>query len=202
MQLAERTPIMPKRFVRSVPIALVTALVLALSIPALAATKTIKKSTGDISKGIPDEQAISQKLVISKAGKIKDVNVIVAVDHVTVGDISLALQSPSGRIVHLSSGNGKDGNGYGSGITDGCASTATFDDEGAEDVADYNGVDHTFSGGYKPESWFVNNSSLGLAQLDGTKMKGTWKLIVMDTEEFAGGALQCFKLKITYQTPS
>lgn len=193
---------MSKRIFRITPILLVPALALAVSITALAATKTIKRSSGDLTKGIPDERAVSQKLVVSKAGKIKDVNVIVAADHTTVSDLTFVLESPKARLVHLSSGNGGNGNGYGGSNTAGCGSTMTFDDEAVDDVSSYEGVDHLFSGSYKPESWYENNAALGLAELDGTQMKGTWKLIAMDTEEFASGLLQCFKLKIRYQTNS
>lgn len=191
---------MSKRIARITPILLVPALVLAVSIPAIGATKTIKRSTGDMTEGIPDERAVSQKLVINKAGKIKDVNVTLAADHNQVSDLTFMLESPGGRLIHLSSGNGGSGNGYGSANTSGCGSTTTLDDEAVDDVSDYEGVDHVFEGGYKPESWYENNSSLGLAELDGTKMKGTWKLIAMDTEELSGGILQCFKLKIRYTT--
>ena len=179
---------------------LVSVLSFSMSLPSFAATKTIRRSTGDISLAIPDERVASKALVIKNAGKIKDVNVTVAADHNEIKDLTFLLESPKGRLVHLSSGNGGSGNGYGSGITDGCASTMAFDDEATDDVQDYEGVDHVFSGGYKPESFYVNNPGQGLAELDGTKMKGKWKLIAMDTEEIGGGVLQCFKLKIRYKT--
>lgn len=191
---------MSKQTTRMSLLALVSALALAVAIPALAATEEITRSTGDISKVISDEDAVSQKLVVDKVGKVKDVNVVVAADHNQNSDLTFVLESPGGRLVHLSSGNGASGNGYGSSGTPGCGSTMTFDDEATEDVTDYEGVDHLFSGKYKPESFFEDNPADGLAKLNGVQMKGTWKLIAMDTEEFGGGQLQCFKLKITYQT--
>ena len=192
---------MTRRIARFTPFLLIPALALAVS-PSLAATRTIKRSSGDISVAIPDERAGSKRLVIKKRGKIKDVNVTVAADHNEVKDLTFLLESPKGRFIHLSSGNGGSGSGYGSSNTDGCGSTMTFDDEATDDVQDYEGVDHVFSGGYKPESYFVNNPGQGLAELDGTQMKGKWKLIVMDTEEIGGGVLQCFKLRIRYNTPN
>jgi subtilisin-like proprotein convertase family protein len=181
---------------------LVSVLSLAMTIVALAAVKTAKKSSGDISVPVPDEQTGVKKLNITKRGKIKDVNVTVAADHNEIKDLTFLLESPKGKFVHLSSGNGGSGSGYGSGVTDGCASTMSFDDEATDDVQDYEGVDHVFSGPYKPESFYINNPGQGLAALDGTQMKGKWKLIVMDTEEIGGGELQCFKLRIRYNTPN
>jgi hypothetical protein len=73
-----------------------------------------------------------------------------------------------------------------------------FDDEAAENVADVDGVDHIFEGGYQPESRIENSPKSGLARLDGRGMKGTWELIVTDTDEFGGGVLECVKLQFTY----
>lgn len=64
-----------------------------------------------------------------RPGKIKDVNVSFAAEHNVIADLSFFLESPTGRLVHLTSGNGGIGDGYGSQNVDGCGSTTTFNDE-------------------------------------------------------------------------
>jgi hypothetical protein len=58
-----------------------------------------------------------------------------------MSDFSFMLRSPQGRVVHLSSNNGGNGDGYGSPSIDGCGSTMRFDDEAAENVADFDGLE-------------------------------------------------------------
>ncbi len=57
---------------------------------------------------------------------------------------------------------------------------------------------HLRGWGYQPESRIENSPKSGRASLDGRGMEGTWELIVTDTDEFAGGVLECAKLQSTY----
>ena len=167
-------------------------LVLALAVSAVALgakAKTI--STGNISKGITGGHAISQSLNVKKSGKIKDLNVGVAFSTNENDDFTFSVMSPKGKMVQLSSENGGSGSGYGSSCTD----LTTFDDEAAQDIQDYEGVDHVFDGvSYKPEQYDDNSDSGGLVALDGSQLKGKWRLIVTDADEIGAGSLKCFKL--------
>jgi subtilisin-like proprotein convertase family protein len=188
------------RTLRVAAMLLVPAIALTFSAPANAApSKKLIVSSGAIHVGIPDTGAGTKALVVKKAGTITDVNVIIAAEHPAVSDLTFLLRSPKGKVIHLSSGNGGDANGYGT--TDsstGCTQTMSFNDQAADDVANYEGVDHVFSGGYKPESWDEFNPGHSLDSLDGLNMKGKWQLIATDTTELAGGELACFKLNIKY----
>jgi len=198
-----RKDIMHTRIARLAPALVVPALAATVAVataaPANAAgAEEFTVSTGTIFKAIPDQDAVSQKLVVKKAGKIKDVNVSFAAEHNVIADLSFFLESPTGRLVHLTSGNGGIGDGYGSQNVDGCGSTTTFNDEADVNVRDFEGVNTTFSGPYQPESRQLNQPTTGLSKLDGTKTKGAWKLIAADTDELAGGKLECFKLNFKY----
>ena len=170
-------------------------LVLALVVSgvALGAAKAKTFSTGNISNGISGGHAISQSLTVKKKGKIKDLNVGVAFTTNENDDFTFSVMSPKGKMVQLSSENGGSGAGYGSS----CSSNeiTTFDDEAAQDIQDYDGVDHVFDGvSYKPEQYNDNSQTGGLVDFDGSQLKGKWRLIVTDTEDIGAGSLKCFTL--------
>lgn len=167
--------------------------------PAHAAGKKLVQSSGPLHVTIPDLGVATKKIVVKKAGKITDIDVVLAAKHNEISDLSFYLQSPKGKVIHLSSGNGGSGSGYGTNDSDtGCTETMRFDDEADTNIRDYEGIDSLFSGAYQPESLheFIGNS--GLTGLDGTNMKGTWTLIASDTAEIGSGLLECVKLKISY----
>jgi subtilisin-like proprotein convertase family protein len=158
---------------------------------ALAATKTF--SSGNINKGIGSSHVTTQTLNVKKKGKIKDVNVGVALETNENSDYALVLDPPKGPMVHLASGVGGSGSGFG----DSCASAATFDDETGDDIEDTVGVDTNLGNGtWTSEQWFHVTESGGLDTLNGKKMKGKWTLIALSTEPTGAGDLACFKLDI------
>lgn len=184
---------------RLTPLLILPVLILVAGmLPANAAPLKLFRSTGNIDVTVPDQDSVTKRLFIGKAGKIKDLDVLVAANHTVISDLTIMLRSPQGRVVHLTSNNGGNSNGYGSDSVDGCASTMTFSDEASQAVDDFDGVDHLFEGAYRPESRIETTSSGGLARFDGLNMKGTWELIVTDTDEFAPGELECFALGFTY----
>jgi subtilisin-like proprotein convertase family protein len=166
---------------------------------AIAATKERTFSTGAISVGIGGAQSASKSLKVKPKGKIKDVNVVVGFDTNQNSDYTFLLRHPSGKIVHLSSGNGGSGSGYGSG---GCNSAATFDDDVNNDITDTEGVDTLLSETYNTEEWFHVTQSGGLDKLDGLKVNGRWQLLFTSTEETGAGDLECFEIEATYKTPN
>lgn len=175
--------------------------VLALGGLALAAkTKTKTYSSGNISKGLGGGSTVVQTLKVKQKGKLKDLNVGVALDTNENDDFAFLLMSPQGKVVHLSSGNGGSGSGYGSDCSPN--ELTTFDDEAVQDIQDYEGVDHVFDGvSYKPEQYDSNSESGGLSALDGKQILGKWRLVVVQTEATGGGALKCFTLTAKY-TPT
>ena len=163
---------------------------------AVAAPKTKTFSTGEVSVGIGNAGSASKSLKVKPKGKIKDLNVVVGFNTNQNSDYSFVLRHPSGKTVHLSSGNGGSGNGYGSG---GCGSTVTFDDDADNDITDTEGVNTLLSGTYNTEEWDDVSQTGGLDKLDGRKLNGRWELIFFQGEETGAGELECFKLEATYK---
>ncbi len=108
---------------------------------------------------------------------IDDVNVKINIDHTWVSDLNISLQSPSGTIVDLSSGNG----GSGVNFTD-----TIFDDDGATSIT--SGA-APFTDTYQPEG--------SLAAITGESSLGDWTLVVTDTfGPLDGGILNLFELEL------
>jgi len=161
---------------------------LATTASANAAVKTKTFSSGDIDLDVPGMDIATSKLNVRPKGKIKDVKVSVRISHPFVGDLYLLLTDPKGNPVRLSTGNGGDGDDYGSGSTD-CNGTFTTFNDGAP-TAITAGVP-PFNGPHIPEDF--------LSELDGGKTKGNWRLHVIDGEGGTGGALHCWELRIKYK---
>lgn len=186
------------RSITSKTVALALALALVATGIAFGAVKKGTFSSGDLSIPVPDNQSVTKKLKVKRAGKIKDLNVVFAAEFANNDEITAVLRHPSGKAVHLTSGNGGTANGYGSTLDDGCEGAMRFDDEAQLDVQDFEGQDQLFSGSYKPEAYeeFMNQG--GLRALDGKQLRGVWELTVTDTEEFGSNKLECFKLQAQY----
>lgn len=179
-----------------------TALVLSLVMAgaAVAAVKTKTFSSGDLARGIGHGDTVAQTLNVKKKGKIKDVDIVVALETSVNEDYSFLVRHPSGKVIHLSSGNGGEGNGYGSDAQQGCASTVTFDDEADAHVITTDGQNLVLSGSYQPEQRDEVTHTGGLQELDGKKLQGKWQLIVTDTTSQVGlGELECFKVRAKYK---
>ena len=158
---------------------------------AFAAVKNV--SSGEIEKGIGASHVVTKTLNVKKRGKLKDVNVGVALQTNQNSDYALLLDPPRGPMVHLASGVGGSGSGFGTT----CASAATFDDENGEDIEDTEGIDTNLGADtWTTEQWFHVTESGGLDTLNGKQMKGKWTLIAFSTEDTGGGDLECFKLEL------
>ena len=166
-------------------VVLAAALSILAAGPAAASAKTF--SSGNRHLAIKDRQATVSTIKVKTAGIIKDVNVMVRLDHAYDPDLDLYLVSPAGRVVQLSTNNGASGGSadYGTGNDD-CTGTPTiFDDETTTSIFDGT---PPFAGPFKPEQ--------PLSTLDRSQRKGTWRLIVGDNATGNQGTLYCWKLKI------
>lgn len=163
---------------------------LAISGSANGATKTKTISSGDIDMTIPGMDIATSMLKVRPKGRIKDVKVNVRISHQFVDDVFLLLVDPRGNPVNLSTGNGGDGDDYGTGSTDCGGSFTTFSDAAATPITA--GL-APFGGSFMPETPF--------ADLKGGKTQGGWRLHAIDGDGPTGGTLHCWELEIKYRTP-
>jgi len=120
------------------------------------------------------------------AGTITGVKVKIRLNHTFDADLDIALISPNGTVVDLSSDNGGAGDNFGSGNAD-CTGTYTiFDDAAATAITA--GV-APFAGSYRPES--------PLSALNTGPAGGTWTLRITDDLGGDVGTLYCWELELT-----
>ncbi len=117
---------------------------------------------------------------VPTSGGVAEVQAQVNISHTYDGDLHLALISPSGTSVALSTGNGGSGQNY----TD-----TLFNDLAAQSIV--NGV-APFTGAYRPQS--------PLGALAGQPSAGDWKLRVEDVSALDGGSLNAFVLYLRANT--
>lgn len=171
-------------------------LVLATAAVAFAAKQQSKVfGPGDFSLGIGHEEVVAKKIKIKPQGTIKDIDVRMAAVSSANEDYTFVLRHPSGKMIHLSSGNGGTADNYGSG----CSSPVVFDDEAETEIEQLEGVNQFIEGSWQPEQRNEVGDTGGLEELDGMKLKGTWSLIAIDTEPIGLGTLKCFKVDATYK---
>jgi subtilisin-like proprotein convertase family protein len=169
---------------------MIGALVLAFAGIAGGKVKTKTLSSGDIDRAIPDPGTVTHTFDIrKKRAKVKDVNVSVRITHEDVEDLLLSVRAPNGRVVDLSSMNGAQfNNDYGSG-SQSCGGTfSVFNDEAETSVED---ADAPFEGQFIPEE--------PLSELDGSKLKGGWRVSVEDYDGAFSGELNCAELEVKYK---
>ena len=107
---------------------------------------------------------------------ITDVNVTVNINHTAVGQLTVALVSPSGTVIELVSGVGGTGNNF----------TGTiFDDQAAQAI---NQGNPPFTGRFQPQN--------ELADLIGEIAQGQWQLLVTDNTVGETGTLVSWSLDI------
>ena len=106
---------------------------------------------------------------------ITDVNVTLNITHTFVSDLRLTLQSPAGTEVVLFAFDCVDNDNI----------QATFDDDGATLVCGFNPA---VTGTLQPVE--------SLSAFFGEQTAGTWRLIVEDTFNFDGGAINSFQLEL------
>ncbi len=170
---------------------LASVLFVALASTAFATIKSRTYTSGNLSHPIIDNSLFVSRIKVPNRGKIKDVDVRVRLNHTNDGDVFLALVSPAGKTVNLTSDNGDGGADFGTGPNN-CNGTPTiFNDEAATSITDP-GALPPFAGRFMPEE--------PLSRFDGRRVHGTWSLVVGDDNSPDTGTLGCWKLRIKRKT--
>lgn len=136
----------------------------------------------DIPKTIADKGITYSTLNLSGLpGNILDVNIQVNLNHPAVGELNLALISPTGTPVILSQFLGGAGDNF---------TNTVFDDEASISVFS---AAAPFTGSFRPVH--------SLSQLDGRSPNGQWRLRLDDVATGNIGTLLGWSMTITYGTP-
>jgi subtilisin-like proprotein convertase family protein len=171
--------------------AIVGALTIAFAGLAGAKIKTKTYSSGDIDKVISDVSTATHGFIIkTKRAKVKDINVAIRASHTSTGDLAISLTSPKGETVELTDVVTLElfADDLGSGSED-CNGTFTvFNDEAETPIADGS---PPYNGQYKPLE--------RLSALDGSRLKGTWRLAIDDRLGSDDGVLHCAELEVKYK---
>jgi subtilisin-like proprotein convertase family protein len=141
-------------------------------------------------RAIPDASqggGVLSKIKIGRSGRIADIEVGIRINHSFDDDLNIYLVSPTGKFVELSTDNGGSGNNYGTGSNScrGSGSLTLFDDERGRSIRRGSAP---FAGGFRPQT--------PLSALDGDRIAGTWRLMVFDDDEGAGGTIGCFAIGV------
>lgn len=130
----------------------------------------------DVSQEIKDNETIESTLTIPDSFTIKDVNVVINIEHTWVSDLEVFLVAPDGKEVELFSNVGHSG--------------ANFEGTILDDEADVSIVDGQapFTDSYKPEGRLRDFLCMDA--------KGTWKLKVTDIASDDNGYLISWSLII------
>jgi subtilisin-like proprotein convertase family protein len=116
--------------------------------------------SNDVLKDIPDEDTIISTLNVPDSYSIKDVNVVLNLEHTWVSDLYVYLVAPNGTEVELFSDVGGSGDNF---------EGTVFDDEA--DIL-INDGEAPFTGSYKPEGNLLN--------FFGMNPQGEWQLKITD----------------------
>lgn len=144
-------------------------------------------SSGPIAVAIPDGAGfVEVPLEVGSVGNFVSAIARVRIDHTWVSDLRIELAAPTGEVIALSSRNGGDGDGYGSGPNDCTGTFTTFRDDVATSIT--TGA-APFAGNFKPQQ--------PLGTLFGVPTEGRWKLRVTDVIEADEGTIGCVQLTIT-----
>ena len=114
--------------------------------------------------------------VTGAPGHIRDVNVMIDVEHSWTNDLRIHLEAPDGTRVLLVSGEGGSGDNF---------RRTIFDDAAMKGIA---GSPAPFRGTFRPEE--------SLTRFNDLEANGTWKLIVEDRAFQDGGSLHRWSLSI------
>jgi subtilisin-like proprotein convertase family protein len=132
----------------------------------------------DTPLAIVDYATAESSLAVAFDKTVLDVNVQVDITHTYDSDLDIFLVSPTGTRVELTTDNGSSGDGF----------TGTiFDDEASIDVTSGSAP---FTGSYRPET--------PLSAVDGESAIGTWVLEVSDDAGSDQGALNWWKLMLSF----
>jgi subtilisin-like proprotein convertase family protein len=114
--------------------------------------------------------------VANLPGHIRDVNVLIDIDHTWTDDLRIHVVAPDGTQVLLVAGEGGRGHNF---------RRTTFDDAATESIA---GAEAPFRGTFRPEE--------SLTAFDEMDANGTWSLVVVDTAFQDGGSMNRWTLNI------
>jgi subtilisin-like proprotein convertase family protein len=127
---------------------------------------------------------------VGGGGRVKDVNASVRLNHPFTCDVAVGLVAPNNRAVALSTEECTDTEAnLGSGPNSCRGKPTVFDDQAKRPISS---AANPYVGSYKPEQ--------PLSQFNGSRSRGTWRLVVYDGVEGDTGRLGCVKLKIKRRT--
>jgi hypothetical protein len=196
------------------PLACATALLAAAAIAAAPATAKTKTKTFQNPTPVPIPQAIDNPsptpdtygeavsdVPVTKKGTVKDVNVGVQITHPDTRDLLVYLFKGE-RYIELAALNsgfsGSSEANYGGGIA--CAGGITvFDDLAPTFIY---GADNPFAGSYRPAVGRAFGGAGSLAEFNGEKLNGTWRLLVLSNDPpppIATGTIQCVQIIAKYK---
>jgi len=128
-------------------------------------------------------------LTIAEPGSniVRDIDVLVRINHTYDRDLTLALQHPDGSEVLLVNRRGGSGDNFGSGAC-GAGTNTMFDQSAAEAITN---AAVPFAGAYRPEG--------NLAQFNGKPLNGNWRLRMRDSYRNNTGTNLCWAIRATYE---
>ncbi|MEI8242798.1 MAG: M6 family metalloprotease domain-containing protein [bacterium] len=144
-----------------------------------------------VPRAIADRSTIYVTNMVALAGvaTIADVHASVRLDHTYDGDLTLALQHPSGTEVILANQRGGSSDNYGTGTGASMVRTV-FDDQAGTAISSGS---PPFAGSYRPEA--------PLSALNGKPVNGAWRLRVKDSVRLNTGTVYAFGLTlVSYST--
>lgn len=144
-------------------------------------TAVSEHASVDVPKLIPDNNSngVLSDVVVSGAGNVTDVNVVVNIRHTFDSDLDIALLRVSTTTgVYLAVGNGSSGDNF---------TNTVFDDEAATGIASGTAP---FTGTFKPVQL--------LSAFDGQPKADTWTLYAADFANIDTGTVLSWKLALSY----
>ena len=129
---------------------------------------------------IPDNSAAgaTAAIVVTDVRELLDVNVLINIAHLNVGDLQVSLLAPNGTEIPLALNRGGTGDNF---------TNTLFDDSAAGPIS---GGTAPFTGSFKPEG--------SLAVLNGLLSNGTWTLKVKDLVAANTGSISSWQLRPTF----
>jgi len=157
-------------------LALASSLFSLMLLAATASADPFSHSSTDTPLSLPDLSTTVSTLVVGSGGTINDINVTVSINHTFDGDLRIFLDHvETATTVQLFANYG----GAGANIF------ATFDDEAGLHIS--SGFPNYGGGAYRPTQ--------PLSAFDGQSVAGTWKLRIIDDNQFDSGRLNSWSIQ-------
>lgn len=123
---------------------------------------------------IPDLRTVTSDLYVVRSGTITDVNVLLNITHLYVGDLRVTLIHPDGTRIRLANNNGGSGDNF---------NNTNFDDQATTSIASGSAP---FAGSFRPID--------SLSALNGKPAAGGWRLEIVDGGSSDIGILNSWSL--------